>query len=202
VAAAADGLYLQLFSPIFGEQAGDYDNYTQHQRFLVPHDFEKKDVRGFTSFYGSYGSAVFLVPNEGLLEYCAKAAALDILRSSFVGQIPSDAAFDALRRNYANFNTIRFAAAGGSAEANDGHVKAFRQPAGDDQKHAKRALFEKRVRLLAEAEHQSAGKTISAEFRNIWRHGHGAAFVNPVDHDTANSGEANGTPYDRPEKSI
>lgn len=202
VAAAADGLYLQLFSPIFGEQAGDYDNYTQHQRFLVPHDFEKKDVRGFTSFYGSYGSAVFLVPNEGLLEYCAKAAALDILRSSFVGQIPSDAAFDALRRNYANFNTIRFAAAGGSAEANDVHVKDFHQLAGDDQKHAKRALFEKRVRLLAEAEHQSAGKTISAEFRNIWRHGHGAAFVNPVDHDTANSGEANGTPYDRPEKSI
>jgi len=40
VAAAADGLYLQLFSPLFGEQAGDYDNYTQHQRFLVPHDFE------------------------------------------------------------------------------------------------------------------------------------------------------------------
>src|SRR5690606_19082053 len=40
VSAAADGLYLQFFSPLYGVQAGDYDNYTQHQRFLVPHDFE------------------------------------------------------------------------------------------------------------------------------------------------------------------
>ena len=44
VHAAADGIYLQLYSDIFGEQAGDYDNYTQHQRFLVPHDFEAKGI--------------------------------------------------------------------------------------------------------------------------------------------------------------
>ena len=34
VAAAADGSP-QLYSDIFKEQAGDYDNYTQHQRFSL-----------------------------------------------------------------------------------------------------------------------------------------------------------------------
>ena len=42
LAAAGDAMYLQLFTPIYGKQAGDFDNYTQHQRFLVPHDFENK----------------------------------------------------------------------------------------------------------------------------------------------------------------
>lgn len=184
VAAAADGLYLQLFSPIFGEQAGDYDNYTQHQRFLVPHDFEKKDVRGFTSFYGSYGSAVFLVPNEGLLEYCAKAAALDILKSSFVSDIPTGPAFDALRRNFDRFNTIRFTPGregDSGGEQREVHVKDFHLLAGDDQKRAKRALFAKRVRLLAEAEHQQGAKTVSAEYRKIWRHGHGEGVATPAE---------------------
>ena len=99
VAACADGLYLQLFSPLFGAQAGDYDNYTQHQRFLVPHDFEGKGIEGFTSFYGSYGAAVLLVPVAGLVDYCSRAAALSLVRQSFVGDVPTGAVYDSLRTN-------------------------------------------------------------------------------------------------------
>lgn len=81
VDAAADGLYLQLFSPLFGTQARDYIN-ALHQRFLVPHDFEGKGIQGFSTFYGSYGAAVLLVPMAGLVDYCARAAALNLIRGS------------------------------------------------------------------------------------------------------------------------
>ena len=97
VKAAADGLYLQLFSPLFGVQAGDYDNYTQHQRFLVPHDFEGKGIVGFTSFYGAYGAAVLLVPVDGLVEYCSQAAALSLMRANFVRSIPGEVVYQPLR---------------------------------------------------------------------------------------------------------
>ena len=99
VSAAADGLYLQFFSPLFGVQAGDYDNYTQHQRFLVPHDFEAKGIVGFTQFYGSYGAAVLLVPVDGLVQYSSQAAALSLMRSSFLGDIPGETVYNSLRSN-------------------------------------------------------------------------------------------------------
>ena len=90
--AAADGLYLQLFSDIFKKQASDYDNYTQHQRFLVPHDFEQQGVRGFTSFYGAFGAAVLLVPElvyDLMLQLAfVRALAAALRRSAMVWRRP------------------------------------------------------------------------------------------------------------------
>lgn len=176
--AAADGLYLQFFTPqLFGEQAGDYDNYTQHQRFLVPNDFEQKDVQGFTSFYGSYGAAVLLVPAEGLIDYCSRAAALDILRSSFLSQIPADTYFQTLRSKPDEFNTATIRTPDGGlrhipASKLGGLTEAQRSEARD-------SLFIRRVRLLARAEADAGERALRTEFQEIWRHGHGESFSGP-----------------------
>jgi hypothetical protein len=102
--AAADGLFLQLFSDIFKKQASDYDNYTQHQRFLVPHDFEQQGIRGFTSFYGAFGAAVLLVPEADILDYMATQFAASELRRSFLSSPPRGEAYKALKTE--EFDTI------------------------------------------------------------------------------------------------
>ena len=177
VDAAADGLYLQMFSRIFAEQAGDYDNYTQHQRFLVPHDFERKGVQGFTTFYGSYGSAVLLVPTDGLIDYCTRAAALDIMRTNFVSQIPPRPWFDNLRRDPEPFNTAEISIPGsGHREVS---TRDFHELNTDDLKAARKDLYVRRIRLLARAEHLRRDTINRLEYLKIWRHGHGTAFTAP-----------------------
>jgi hypothetical protein len=166
VEAAADGLYLQFFSPLFSEQAGDYDNYTQHQRFLVPHDFEAKGIVGYTQYYGSYGSAVLLVPIPGLVDYCARSAALGLMRQSFLGSIPGDTTYNSLRKNSRSFYEVT---------ENDGedaapiHLSDFRKKDSETRKRLRDRLFQKRVRLLAACEHDDGE---SAQFMEIFRHGH------------------------------
>lgn len=176
--AAADGLYLQFFAPkLFGVQAGDYDNYTQHQRFLVPNNFESTEVRGFTSFYGSYGAAVLLVPTDGLVDYCARAAALDILRSSFLSQIPTGRSFDGLRANPTEFGRTVIQSDGLGERTVP--VEEFPNLSIEQQREARRNLFVRRVRLLARAEHEGRATSIHSEYRDIWRHGHGVEFSEP-----------------------
>ncbi|MFP4599421.1 MAG: tubulin-like doman-containing protein [Persicimonas sp.] len=164
--AAADGLYLQLFSPIFNAQSGDYDNYTQHQRFLVPHDFEAKGIVGYTQFYGSYGSAVLLVPVPGLVDYCSRSAALGLMRQSFLGSIPGDQTYSQLRANSRPFYEVTEVDADDAAPI---HLSDFRKKDSETRKRLRDRLFQKRVRLLAACEH---GERESAQFMEIFRHGH------------------------------
>jgi hypothetical protein len=165
--AAGDGLYLQFYSPIFGVQAGDYDNYTQHQRFLVPHDFEAKGIQGFTSFYGSFGSAVLHVPVSGLMDYCARTAALSILRQNFSGEIPDGEAYANLRREPKAFSEVAESDAAGARV-----VKAadFSKETEERQIDLRERLFVKRIRLLAECELQHPETT--PRFSAFFRHGH------------------------------
>ena len=167
VDAAADGLYLQLFSPLFAEQAGDYDNYTQHQRFLVPHDFESKGISGFTSFYGSYGAAVLLVPTDGLVDYCARASSLEIMRQSFLGAIPGDPIYGTLRRHSQPFYEVT--ERDDDEDARPVHLSDFNSKEEGIQNRLRDRLFQKRVRLLGrcEFEDNQAGR-----FMSIFRHGH------------------------------
>jgi len=166
VDAAADGLYLQLFSPLFGEQIGDYDNYTQHQRFLVPHDFEGKGIAGFTTFYGSYGAAVLLVPAPGLVEYCSEAAAISLMEASFMGDVPGDPVYRSLRTNPDPFYEVKL---------NDGrnekpvHLSEFGRKERVDRARLRDRLFLKRVRLLAACEQ---AEDVAGRFLTIFRHGH------------------------------
>lgn len=166
VDAAADGLYLQFFSPLFAYQASDYDNYTQHQRFLVPQDFEAKGILGFTSYYGSFGAAVLLVPVPGLLEYCSQAAALWLMRANFLRDLPGDAVYASLHHHREPFDEVTF-----SDQKNERPVHRAdfgkKEPAARDRLRDR--LFMKRVRLLAACE-LAEGK--EGRFLALFRHGH------------------------------
>ncbi len=166
VAAAADGLYLQFFSPLFGVQAGDYDNYTQHQRFLVPHDFESKGIVGFTQFYGSFGSAVLLVPVEGLVDYCSQSAALSLMRASFLGDIPGETVYGRLRANPEPFFEVTEHDDEGARPL---HLSDFVKKEEGVRKRLRDRLFAKRVRLLAQCEFDDG---MDGRFFEMFRHGH------------------------------
>jgi len=59
--AIADSTFLQLFSPIIGAQAGEYDNYDKHQKSLA--------LEHFAVHYGSFGAAVLVLPRADILHY-------------------------------------------------------------------------------------------------------------------------------------
>lgn len=166
VDAAADGLYLQFFSPLYGAQLSDYDNYTQYQRFLVPEDFEERGIPGFTTFYGSFGCAVLLVPVPGLVEYCSQAAALALIRASFMGEIPADPVYARAREDRDNFDEVK--------DGDDEDAQIYRAAEIPDQPQKERRnrlydrLFVKRVRILAACEY----KVKHGRFHGIFRHGH------------------------------
>ena len=165
VAAAADGLYLQFFSPLFGVQAGDYDNYTQHQRFLVPHDFEAKGIIGFSQFYGSYGAAVLLVPVQGLVEYSSQAAALSLMRASFLGEIPGENVYNALRSNPDPFFEVTEHDDEGAKPL---HLSDFVKKEEGVRKRLRDRLFARRVKLLAKCE---LDEGVEGRFLEMFRHG-------------------------------
>ncbi|HSS76757.1 MAG TPA: tubulin-like doman-containing protein [Thermoanaerobaculia bacterium] len=166
VDAAADGLYLQFFSPLYGHQASDYDNYTQHQRFLVPHDFEAKGIVGFTAFYGSYGAAVLLVPVNGLVDYCSQVAALSLMRASFLRAIPGDPVYAFLRNNPEPFDEVTL---GNEKNEKPVHLADFQKKEPAVREQLVDRLFMKRVRLLAACEHVEGE---ARRFLTLFRHGH------------------------------
>ncbi len=175
VDAAADGLYLQFFSPLYSHQASDYDNYTQHQRFLVPHDFEGKGIVGFSTFYGSYGTAVLLVPVDGLIEYCSQAAALSLIRSSFLRTIPGDPVYTTLRNDPGPFDEITL---GNEKNEKPVHVSEFHKKEPHQREILVDRLFMKRVRLLAYCE---LLESESKRFLALFRHGHRPGEIPKLD---------------------
>lgn len=77
--ALADATYVQIFSPIIGDQQADYDNYTKENRRLFPDSlWDRKD--GYSAFYGTLGSAVLILPRQDILEYCARRYAATTVR--------------------------------------------------------------------------------------------------------------------------
>jgi hypothetical protein len=77
--ALADATYVQIFSPILGEQKADYDNYTKENRRLFP-DSLWQQGEGYTAFYGSLGASVLVLPRRDILEYCARRYAATAVR--------------------------------------------------------------------------------------------------------------------------
>jgi hypothetical protein len=61
--AIADAAFLQIFSPLLGAQAGEYDNYDKHQKSLA--------LDHFAVHYGCYGTALLQLPRRDLLRYGA-----------------------------------------------------------------------------------------------------------------------------------
>jgi hypothetical protein len=75
--ALADASYIQIFSPILGDQQGDYDNYTKESRALFPSELGGD---GYTAFYGTLGASLMLLPRRDLLAYCARRYAASAVR--------------------------------------------------------------------------------------------------------------------------
>lgn len=162
--AAGDGLYLQLFSGIFKDQAGDYDNYTQHQRVLVPHDFAAKGIQGFTSFYATFGAAVMTVPSDGIIQYCSQIAALGLMKDNFLRTPPASPVYKEVRTGDKYF-TVR------SDRGDDVNESEF-DKRGKETDSLRDALFLKRVRLLARAE-LNAKPNSTPDYSDVFQHGHG-----------------------------
>lgn len=59
--AIADASFLQIFSPIIGAQAGEYDNYEKHQKTLA--------LGHFSTHYGAVGAALLIYPKKDILHY-------------------------------------------------------------------------------------------------------------------------------------
>ncbi|PRQ07125.1 tubulin-like doman-containing protein [Enhygromyxa salina] len=77
--ALADATYVQIFSPIIGDQQADYDNYTKENRRLFPDAlWDRKE--GYSAFFGTLGSSVMVLPRHDLLEYCARRYAATAVR--------------------------------------------------------------------------------------------------------------------------
>ncbi|HVI03360.1 MAG TPA: tubulin-like doman-containing protein [Enhygromyxa sp.] len=77
--ALADATYVQIFSPIIGDQQADYDNYTKENRRLFPDAlWDRKD--GYSAFYGTLGASVMILPRHDVLEYCARRYAATAVR--------------------------------------------------------------------------------------------------------------------------
>lgn len=162
--AAGDALYLQLFTPIYGEQAGDFDNYTQHQRFLVPHDFEAKGIPGYTSFYGAFGAAVLHVPDRSLLDYCSRRGALAVIESSFLQGLPSGEV-------YKSIDLDAFSMVKREERGREVREVEFDKRSETERNVLRNKLFQKRVRMLAHAEMEA--DTDVDFFARVFRHGHG-----------------------------
>jgi len=80
--AVADASYLQIFSPLLGHQAGEYDNYEKRQKSLA--------LGHFSVHYGAYGTALLHLPRKDLLRYASLRYVARALREflSFGGDHP------------------------------------------------------------------------------------------------------------------
>jgi hypothetical protein len=165
--AAGDGLYQQFFTSLFGEQAGDYDNFTQHQRALVPHDFAEKGMRGYTSFYGTFGAATLHVPTDSIVGYVSRAAAVGLLDELFLDEVPAGEEYRLVSRE--EFQRVKIVEEGNKEsvktkadimkEKDEGRRRAFSD-----------ALFEHQIRLLADSEHEGAAFATFHEARRFGEH--------------------------------
>ncbi|MBX3271177.1 MAG: hypothetical protein KF729_13000 [Sandaracinaceae bacterium] len=84
--ALSDATYLQIFSPILGDQQADYDNYTKESRRVFPPELGDG---GYTAFYGTLGASLLLLPRKDLLEYCARRFAATAVRRYLLLDDPS-----------------------------------------------------------------------------------------------------------------
>lgn len=101
--ALADATYVQIFSPILGDQKADYDNYTKESRALFPSELGDE---GYTAFYGTVGASILLLPRADLLGYCARRYAATAVRRYLLLDDPSLVS-DAQREKFRQFQVDR-----------------------------------------------------------------------------------------------
>ncbi|HEY8432248.1 MAG TPA: tubulin-like doman-containing protein, partial [Sandaracinaceae bacterium] len=102
-AALADATYVQIFSPILGDQQGDYDNYTKESRAVFPPELGSD---GYTAFYGTLGASLLLLPRRDLLRYCSRRFAATAVRRYLLLDDPALVS-EAQRERFRQFNVDR-----------------------------------------------------------------------------------------------
>ncbi|HEX4963439.1 MAG TPA: tubulin-like doman-containing protein [Thermoanaerobaculia bacterium] len=81
-AAVADASYLQVFTPIMDNLAGELDNYEKNLEDLTRFPGDLKHVgQGYTKNFGAFGAAGLVLPGADLLEYCTRRFAAQAIRS-------------------------------------------------------------------------------------------------------------------------
>ncbi len=80
--AIADSAFLQVFTPIIDNLAGELDNYEKKLEGLTKYPGDLSDVgEGYTKNFGAYGAAAMVLPGDDLLDYCALRFAARGIRS-------------------------------------------------------------------------------------------------------------------------
>lgn len=81
-AAVGDAIYLQVFTPIIDNLAGELDNYEKNLEDLTRFPGELKSVgQGYTKNYGACGAVALVLPAADLLEYAAQRFAAQAIRT-------------------------------------------------------------------------------------------------------------------------
>jgi hypothetical protein len=102
-AALADATYVQIFSPILGDQQADYDNYTKESRAVFPPELGPD---GYTAFFGTLGASMLLLPRADLMRYCARRFAATAVRRYLLLDDPAIVS-EAQRERFKQFNVDR-----------------------------------------------------------------------------------------------
>jgi hypothetical protein len=72
----ADGIYLQLNSPIFATRGSDFDNYEKNQKRFAA------DL--YSVFYGSFGCSILVLPDRDILQYCVLRQTAKVFQDYFI----------------------------------------------------------------------------------------------------------------------
>ncbi len=93
--AIADAAFLQLFTPLIDNLAGELDNYEKHLEGLTRFPGRLRDVgHGYAKNYGVFGAAALVLPGLDLLEYCAHRFAAQALRAQITFGVDREAPDD------------------------------------------------------------------------------------------------------------
>lgn len=158
--ALADACYVQIFSPILGEQQADYDNYTKESRALFP---EELGDDGYTAFFGTLGASVLLLPRKDILGYCARRYAATAVRRYLLLDDPALVS-DAQRERFKQFQVDRDELDTLSPEAQAERIdESFKQKMDLLAEQDKEGGVWKRLITIRE----SAGEKLAGELKQI-----------------------------------
>ncbi|MCG8460903.1 MAG: tubulin-like doman-containing protein, partial [Holophagales bacterium] len=141
-AAIADAAFLQVFTPLIDNLAGELDNYEKHLEGLTRFPGSLRDVgHGYSKNYGVFGAAALVLPAHDLLEYCALRFAGQALRAQITFGVdraaPDDDRARALAKLAVDYSDPKFLAMsdeGREAAIHAAFVASVRELARQDER--------------------------------------------------------------------
>lgn len=138
--AIADAAYLQVFTPIMDNLAGELDNYEKHLEELTRFPGDLKNVGlGYAKNYGAYGAVALALPGYDLLEYSALRFAAQAIRGQITfGVDPNDPGDDRARAlaklavQYDDPKFLNMSDEGREGAINESFVKSVQEMARQD----------------------------------------------------------------------